>query len=190
MADGQNQSNNTQPVALGQSSVVMGVSHEEKRELLSWKSPSRPYKKRGKDFYTTIITLAVLVCIILFFMQEILAVLAVVAFVFLTFVLSMVPPEEITHRIYNTGIETGGHFHPWEDLVSYRFETRWESDILFVQMRKRFPGALYLLIGDMKREDIEKAIGMALVKRDDVDLTWMDRTAEWLSKKVPLEKDS
>lgn len=179
-----------QPVNQGQSSVVINVSgHQEKKLLLEWISPSRPHRKRDKDFYTTVSTIAVLICIILFFLQEILVMFVVVAFVFLVFVLSMVPPEQIEHRIYNTGIQTGIHFHPWEDLMTYRFESRWGYEMLYVQTRQRFPGALYLLLGAMTKDKIENAIGTAIVKRDDIDNTWMDSAAEWLSKKVPLEKD-
>lgn len=179
----------TAPVSLNQS-VVSGISiHQEKKLLLSWKSMSRPFKKRNKDFFTSVGTIAFLVAIILFFLNEILVIFVVGAFVFVVFVLSMVPPDEIDHYIFNTGIQTGQHFHPWSDLVFYRFETRWGSDILYVQTNQRFPGALYLLLGSMSREKIEQTIGTALIKRDDVNYTWMDNAAEWMSKKIPLEKD-
>lgn len=179
-----------QPTIINTDTVVQvnQPNHEEKRMLLSWEAPSRPFKKRDKDFYTTVITISVLSAVILFFLSEFLVILVVFAFVFLVFVLSSVPPENITHEIYNTGIKTGDHFHPWGDLVFYRFEARWGYDLLYVRTLDRFPGALYLLLGTTPKEKVEAAIGTSLVKRDDIDNTWMDQAADWISQKVPLEK--
>lgn len=164
--------------------------HEERKLLLAWEAPSRPFKKRDKDFYTTVVTIATLSAVILFFLSEFLVILVVFAFVFLVFVLSSVPPENIAHEIYNTGIKTGEHFHPWSELIFYRFESRWGYDLLYIRTKDRFPGALYMLLGTTPKEKIEEVIGTSLTKRDDIDNTWMDRTADWLSQKVPLEKQT
>jgi hypothetical protein len=167
------------------------VSIETKKLLLSWSSPARPFKKRDKDFFTTVVTLAVLSAVILLFLQEFLIVLVVFSIVFLVFVLSTIPPETVEHSIFTTGIQTGNHFYNWSELEFYRYEMRWGADILAVKTKRAFPGTLFILLDDSSsREKIDNLISGIIPKRDDIDDTWMDRASEWLSKKIPLEKNA
>jgi len=170
--------------------VVPVVVAEEKKLLLDWTAPSRPFKKRDKDFFTTVTTMAVLFVVILFFMKEFLVILVVIAFVFLVYVLSTVPPELIKNQIYTTGIQNGTHSYSWSELFFYTFDYKWGQPMMVARTRASLPGAIYLLLGDVPREKIEEVIGTRLAMRDVPENSWMDRSASWLSKKVPLEKQS
>lgn len=166
------------------------VSIETKKLLLNWSSPARPFKKRDKDFFTTVATLAVLSIVILLFLQEFLIVLVVFSIVFLVFVLSTIPPETVQHSIFTTGIQTADHFYTWNEFEFYRYEIRWGTDMLVIKTRRSFPSALFMLLDEnSSRETIDNLISGVIPKRDDIDNTWMDRASEWLSKKIPLEKN-
>src|SRR3989304_8523880 len=93
---------------------------EEKKEVfLTWVSPSRLFKRRDREYFTNIGAIVFLLVIILIFAREFVLIAAVLSIVFLVYVLSTVPPEEVTHRITNLGIESAGHFYRWEELAAF-----------------------------------------------------------------------
>ncbi len=169
--------------------TVAIVPEEEKKLLLQWRSPSRPFKKRDKDFFTTVTIMAILSIVILFFMREFLVIAVVIAFVFLVYVLYTVPPDDIDNEIFTTGIKNGNHFYAWPDLLYYWFEKRWGNDIMVARTKASLPGSIYLLLREpATREQIEQVIGTRLILKDSKDTSAVDRAAEWVSKKFPLEK--
>jgi len=170
------------------SEAYLVTEAEEKKLLLEWTAPSRPFKRRDKDFFTTVTTMAVLFIVILLFMKEFLVVLVVMAFVFLIYVLATVPPEPIQNTIYTTGLQNGVHFYSWSDLLFYGFDNKWEQPMLVARTRTKLPGAVYMLLGDISRERVEEVIGTRLPYQSGSENSWMDRTASWLSEKVPLDK--
>ncbi|HKY74256.1 MAG TPA: hypothetical protein VJ246_03025, partial [Patescibacteria group bacterium] len=60
--------------------------------LFEWESPERPFKKRDREYYTTIGIIVFLLSIILFFAGQFLPIAVVVAFAFLSYTLASVPP--------------------------------------------------------------------------------------------------
>jgi len=161
---------------------------EERKLLLGWSAPSRPFKKRDKDFFTTITVMAILFIVILFFMKDFLVILVVMALVFLVYVLATVPPESVDNSIYTTGLQNGLHSYAWPDLLYYWFEDKWGQKMMIARTRNKLPGAVYMLLNTHSPEEIENLIGTRLVKRDSGENAWLDKAATWLSEKVPLEK--
>lgn len=167
------------------------ISEEEKKLLLSWKSPSRPFKKRDKDFFTTVTIMAILSIVILFFMREFLVIAVVIALVFLVYVLYTVPPEEVENSVYTTGIANGLHFYSWPELTYYWFESRWGHDILVARTRASLPGSIYVLLREpATKARVEEVIGTRLMVKNTIDNSFIDRAAGWLTRKFPLEKSS
>jgi hypothetical protein len=170
------------------SAPIVAAVPEDKKLLLEWSAPSRPFKKRDKDFFTTISVMAILFIVILFFMKEFLVILVVMALVFLVYVLATVPPEAVTNSIFTTGLQNGLHGYGWQDLQYYWFEDKWGQKMLVARTKNNLPGAVYMLLNGQTPDQIENMIGTRLLKKDAGDNAWMDRAATWLSEKVPLEK--
>jgi predicted DNA-binding transcriptional regulator len=80
---------------------------EPEKDLYSWTAPSRPFKKRNREFYTTIATLVILLSVILLFAKEFLLIGVILSFGFVSYVLATVPPGKVSHRLTNKGIRTG-----------------------------------------------------------------------------------
>src|SRR4030042_6030893 len=108
---------------------------EEKRQevYLSWSSPSRLFKKRDKEYFTNIGAIVFLLVVILVFAREFMLIAAVVSIVFLVYVLSTVPPEDVEHSITNLGIDSAGHFYRWEEIADFWFEEQWGQVLLVVR---------------------------------------------------------
>ncbi len=158
----------------------------QRKVLLTWTSPSRLFKKRDKEYFTNIGAIVFLLIVILVFAREFLLIAAVVSVVFLIYVLSTVPPEDITHHITNLGIESADHVYRWDELSSFWFETQWDQTMLQIQP---FMGArIILLLGHEHKEKIRELMSEYITYRETPDKSWVDNAATWLSEKVPLEK--
>jgi hypothetical protein len=163
------------------------AKQEKPREvLLSWSSPSRLFKKRDKEYFTNVGAIVFLLIVILIFAREFLLIAAVVSIVFLIYVLSTVPPEEVEHHITNLGIESANHFYRWNELVEFWFEEQWGQVMLIV--KPMMGTRIIILLGTQDRGKVRELIAQHIPFREKPEKTWVDNAASWLSKKVPLEK--
>lgn len=156
--------------------------------LLAWSSPSRLFKKRDKEYFTNVGAIVFLLVIILVFAREFLLIAAVVSIVFLIYVLSTVPPEEVSHRITNLGIESAGHYYRWEELSEFWFEEQWGQALLV--LRPVFGTRIIILLGVQDKAFVRKLIAQYIPFREKPEKSWVDNASSWLSKKIPLEKPS
>jgi len=160
----------------------------ELKSLLKWQAPVRPFKKRDREYYTTIAAIVFLLAVILLFLKEWLLIAVMVALMFVAYVLATVPPEKVEHEITTRGVVTGGKTYKWKDLRSFWFSKKWKEIILHVETKLNFPGRLMMLLGGVE----EKRVKEILQKQMEYEVpeeTFMDRSAKWLQKKVPLEKE-
>lgn len=161
------------------------VQHEEEKDLFSWKAPARPFKKRDKEFFTTIAAIGVLMGLILFFMEGFLPVLVIVALVFLVYVLSTVPPDEVEHKITNRGVYFSNRLNPWFELRRFWFTSRFGSDLLVVETL-RMPGRIEFVIQTKDQEAIKKHLSEYILFEQAAPNV-LDKAASWLGKRVNLD---
>ncbi len=163
---------------------------EDEQLLLNWRSPSRPFKKREKEFFTTIGAIVFLLAVILVFIKEFLLIGAIVALAFVAYVLATVPPEEVEHQITSEGLDSAGHEYKWEELTGFWFAEKWGQPILLIQTKMKFPGRLVILYSAPEQAKIKDNLSKYLKFFEQPEKNWMDDAAKWLSEKVPLENKS
>jgi hypothetical protein len=159
---------------------------KKEEEYLSWVSPSRLFKRRDKEFFTNIGAIVFLLTILLVFAREFLLIAAVLSIVFLIYVLSTVPPQDVPHRLTNLGIESVGHFYRWEDLLEFWFEEQWGQ--VTAVIKPIMGPRIIILLGTEKMQTVRDVMAKHIPYREQPERTWVDNAASWLSKKVPLEK--
>jgi len=160
---------------------------EPLKVLLTWRSSSRLFKRLSRERFATIGAIVFLVGIILVFLQEWFLIAVIVALTFFSYILSQVKPEEVEHQITNRGIVTSGKTYLWEQLLRFWFESEGEQAILLVDGLERMPFRLLLLLGDQKKETIQKILASYLPE-EKPEKTWIDRSGEWITRQIPLEK--
>src|SRR3989344_5347613 len=160
----------------------------ELKTILEWTAPVRPFKKRDREYYTTIAAIVFLLAVILLFLKEWLLIAVMAALMFVAYVLATVPPESVEHELNTRGIVTGGKLYKWEDMLRFWFSQKWSDTILHLDTKLKFPGRLMLLLGDQDEANV-KAIIQSRVQYEVPEKTFMDRSAQWLSDKIPLEKE-
>lgn len=157
------------------------------KTLLSWSAPGRPFKKRSKQYFLTAILITLLTEIILFLFSQYLLMLVVVSLLFVAFSLALVPPKDFHYRISNQGLMIEDHFYLWQELYDFYFKERNGLDILHVRTKALLPGELTITLGAVDREHVKQIMVRYLPFREYIKPTFMEKSADWLSRNFPLE---
>lgn len=154
--------------------------------LAEWSSPARPYKERTREFYTTILSIAFLLGVILLLLKEFLLIGVIMAFAFLSYVLATHKPDNVTHQITENGIITDSKLYKWEELLQYWVSKQWDQEVIMVKTIKTIPGLLVMVLSPSHKASILKAFEGKLTNEKPVD-SFVDRASRWLGEKIPLE---
>lgn len=155
------------------------------QEVFTWIAPSRPFKKRDKQFFSTIMVIGLLVSLILFFAGQFLPIAVVISVVFLVYVLSVIPPGDLGHRITTYGIHIDKQLYYWEQMGRYWFEKSNGMEVLKIEVAQ-FPGRLVMVVDQKNMPIIDEILSEVLLKQKP-ELTVYEKVAEWLQKKIPLD---
>lgn len=157
--------------------------------LLVWSAPGRPFTKRGREFYLSALLIALPIEIIAFLFSQYALMLAVAAVLFLSLVLSSVPPRDFRYRISTEGLSVEDHFYIWHELYDFYFKKVEGVDILMIRTQDFIPGELRISLGNASRDHVRKVLLQFLPYREMVQPTFMEKSADWLSKTFPLESE-
>lgn len=161
-------------------------STQAEEVYLEWESPSRLFKRRDKEYFTNVLAIVALLTVILFFAREFVLIAAVLSIVFLIYVLSTVPPEEVRHKITNLGIDSAGHFYRWQELYDFWYETQWGQKYMVV--RPMVGARILILLADKSFEHVRELLAKHIPFREQPQKSWVDNAAHWLTQKIPLDK--
>ncbi len=154
--------------------------------LYSWKATSRPFKKRDKEFWTTVITILILVSLILFFVKEWFLIATLISLTFVYYVLSTVPPEEIEYKITNKGILFAGDEYPYETINQFWFSEKYGHRLINFELKTGLIGRLTLVINPEDEKKLKEILQKYLVE-ETVKPTFLDKASNWLQNKISFE---
>lgn len=154
--------------------------------LLEWESPARPYKTRSREFYTTILSIAFLLAIILILVKEFLLIGVIIAFAFLSYILATHKPDSVKHQLTSLGIRTDGKLWEWSALTNFWLKKQWDQEVIICKTLANLPGVIVMVIDPKMKELILKTISekIPLITPED---SFVDKASKWLSDKIPLE---
>jgi len=179
---------NPPPETLGaepQPIEVMAV--RQLKVLFTWKAPLRPFKKRDKEFWTTVLAIIFLLSLILFLAGgQFMLIAVIISLAFVYYVLSTVPPEEVEYRITNKGVAFEDRSYDWDLLWRFWFSDKYDQRLLNIDTRLSLPGRLTFVV---KKEDEPKIkeIMEKYLLNEEAEPTFFDKASAWLAKKVPLD---
>jgi len=153
---------------------------EPEKELFSWRAPARPFKKRGKEFWTKIIISASLFSVIVYLAEGAMPVILIIAVIFLFYIMSNVEPEEIGYKITNRGIKIADKLTDMALLNRFWFTKRLGTELLVFEILT-IPGRLEVVINSKDQEKIRKVLS-TYITEEEVPPTNTDRLASWFSK--------
>lgn len=178
---------NTVPVVETKVTMVGSPLETEEQLLFTWRADSRVFKARGKEFYSSVIVLALLVSVIMFFIEGLMPVFLIWSVVFMIWVLSKTPPVKVTHKLTNWGIRTDDTLYHYNEMVSYWFEDRGEQMLLRVLLRNRVPGQLLFVMDAVDQPKVREIL-TSRARLEKPAPGWTDKLVKWLGDKIPLEE--
>lgn len=158
------------------------------RTLLSWNAPGRPFKKKGRQFYSSILLLLFFFEVILFLFGQYGLMAVLLALAFLSVALAVVPPHDFHYKITTEGIKVEDYFYIWSELYDFYFKRVDGDDVLILRTQALLPGELKISMGDLTRDHVRRVLVQFLPYREFVAPTFMEKSADWLSSNFPLEK--
>lgn len=164
------------------------LSSYEVKTLLSWSAPGRPYKKRGKEYFTSVLLITGLLVIIVFLFSEYPLMMVILSFSFVILALALVPPHNYRYRISTEGISIEDHFYLWQELYDFYFTNKEGEDIVHIHTKALLPGELLLTLGTIHKEQVKNILLPYLPYRETIHKTFVEKSGTWLSKTFPLEK--
>jgi len=159
------------------------VRREPEKDLVTWMAPSRPFKRRDRQFYVTTFAIAGIVSLVLFLAEGIMPVLLIISLVFLYYVLSTVEPENIEYKITSKGVKVSGKLTPWGMFNRFWFGKRFDSELLILETLA-IPGRIEMVIKADIKDSLKKEIS-AFVPYEDVPASSLDKLTGWFAGKLP-----
>ncbi|MBD3250123.1 MAG: hypothetical protein GF381_00945 [Candidatus Pacebacteria bacterium] len=154
--------------------------------VLEWKAPSRPFTKKNRKYFTTIGVIGLLVALIFIFAgQGWLPAALTFSIVFLVYILSTIPPQEVTNKITTYGIRIENNLYYWDELGRFWLEKKNSVPILHIETI-RFPGRIVLLL-EAESEDVIREILSEVLLEQKPELTPYEKVSDWLKEKIPLD---
>lgn len=161
---------------------LQNVQKPEKT-LYSWTAPSRPFKRRDRDFWVTVVVITAIIGLVLFFAEGYMPVILIISVIFLYYILSTVEPEKIDYKITNKGIKMGEKLNPWNDIYRFWFTKRF-SDQLLVLEANVLGGRLELVIKSSDKNKIQTTLSK-YITHEQAPPSAIDKATNWFSKKLP-----
>ena len=156
--------------------------------LLSWKSPSHPFRKKNTIFYQTVAGITFLCVVIVFFLHEFILIGVILSIAFVVYAITSVPPVEVEHKVMPVGFENAGRVFRWQELYVFWLEKKWGYTMIVFQTRLPFPGKISAVLSpEMAEEQVKKTVGKYLLFLDKPLKSVTDHFSDWLSNKIPLD---
>lgn len=159
------------------------VRREPERELVVWRAPARPFKRRDKQFFVTTFAIAGIVSLVVFLAEGAMPVLLIISLVFLYYVLSTVQPEEIEYKVTNRGIKIDGKLTEWGLMNRYWFSKRFDNELLVFDT-VLLPGRIEMVITPDVKDNLKREIS-AYLPYEEVPASSLDKLTNWFSEKLP-----
>ncbi len=164
--------------------IVRSVEKSEpERDFFKWIAPSRPFKRRDREFWVTILAIAGVTGLILFVIEGVMPVILIISLIFLFYILTTVEPENIGYKITNYGVWIAEKRTDWDDIKRFWFARRFNSELLIFDTLI-MPGRLELVVNGKEKEKVRKVLSEFLAEEES-PASYLDKTANWFSKKLP-----
>lgn len=164
--------------------------YSDVRTLLSWMAPGRPFRKKGREFYLSSLLIFFLIEIVCFLFAQYQLMLAVAAVFFLSIALATIPPKDFHYRISTQGVKIEDHFYIWDELYDFYFKKIDGVETLVIRTEALIPGELKMTLANIPRNHVRQVLISFLPYREVVRKTFMEKSADWLSRNFPLDRSA
>lgn len=162
------------------------IKKEVEKDLFTWTAAARPFKRRGREFFITVLAMAGVVGLVLFIIEGALPLILLVSLLFLFYVMSTVEPPNIEYKITNYGVKVADRRTDWTAMKRFWFTKRLDSELLVIETFG-LPGRLEIVIKPELKENIKKTIS-DYIPFEEKSPSYVDKATTWVSGRMPGNK--
>ncbi len=156
--------------------------------VFAWKSPLRPYMNRSPQIIRFYLAVALLLSLILFFFGDRILLIPLWTLLFLFYVFTVTPPQEVEHKINQFGVTTAQNTYRWEILDHFYFDKRFGFDILVLVTHGPWTDYIYIVIPTEEIKDkVTVFLSEHIIYQEEPKKNFTDKTITWFLKFVPDE---
>jgi len=144
----------------------------EKEDLYSWEAPLRTQLKGfGGHLKKNLLIIAMVMGLFLLLIGEYFIILVVASVVFIGYILTATPPENVKYEITSHGINYVGQFYYWNELGNFFLTQDNGVPVLNIDVKDKIPARLFITLKEGDEEKPESFMDKAYKKiTDKLDL--------------------
>lgn len=167
----------------------MQETNNNPQTLLIWRSPLRPFMKRGPQVIRFYLLMGGIVTIIVLLFGDFMMVFPVWALVFIAYVFTVIEPPEAIHRVTQFGIDTAGATYRWESLSHFYYTKKLRYTQLVLVGHEPYVTHTYIVIPHELQDQITQLLTKRLIYYDQAPNTAVDRLATFFSQFLLQEEE-
>lgn len=136
--------------------IVKAKPIEQEKTLLIWEGPERPFKHRDRKYYTSMISIALVLGLFLFFAGHFMLIIVLFAILFASYALYSVPPKNIPYVLSDVGVSVAETKYLWGDFLGYSVSKNLDQTIINLELKQNKLMRLVYLIPN-KLETLDEA---------------------------------
>lgn len=136
----------------------------EKVVYLEWDTYVRPRSKFfSKKLMRTLVIIGIVLGLIFAIMSEFALIIAVASLIFVSYALSMSPPEVVKYQISSYGIQCGETMYFWPQLKTFFFTSYGDMNVVAVDTTLGIPGRVFVSYEAKDKQKIKDELDKHLV---------------------------
>ena len=159
---------------------------QEEELVVGWQSMNRVFKKRSREYYTSIATIAFLVSVLLFFFNLYMLIFVIIALAFASYALALVPPEMAEHIVTSYGLYTSDRFYSWSEMERFWFSNRLGHRLLSVELKGKLVRRVTVLLGEVPEDDLRAIFQQFLPEHRPLQ-TVFEKMVDWFETHFPMD---
>lgn len=155
----------------------------------TWEAPLRPYIKRSSEVIRFYAAVTLMLSVIVVLLGDPILLIPLWALLFIFYIFTVTPPDVITNKITQFGIETAGATFRWDVLSHFYFIERFGYTVLVVVTHAPEYHHIYMVVPQEKtKQELIKLLSEHLVYQEHPVRTLTDRLVDSLSRLVPRDE--
>lgn len=170
--------------------VVKAKPIEKEKTLLIWDGPERPFKQRDRKFYTSMVSVGLVLLLFLLFAGQFILIIVLLAVLFASYALYSVPPKNISYVLTDVGVSVADTKYLWSDFLSHSVGKTLDQNLISLELSKNTLLKMVYLIPDNVKtlDEAQKIVSKYLPEKSQrIDKNLISKTVSRLTSYIKEE---
>ena len=132
----------------------MKAMDESGSDTVVWRASEYPFKRKGSEWYSSVIIIALSVAIAIFMLGNLTLSILIVVATFALLLLASRPPQKITVALTQKGVVIGSRRYPYRNIESFYVNEATDPARLYLKSKKFFSPLIVIEIVGVENEAV------------------------------------